>query len=95
MGYHGDDVTNIVTDLFKKTQSEMANKEGIKILESSPTVKNKVDSYILKCILGPSSDLLDTENVRVKKEELAAGLLEDYSCFLYVPGDKKYSQQIA
>lgn len=28
VGYHGDDVTNIVADLYKKTHSEMQQKDG-------------------------------------------------------------------
>jgi ATP-dependent HslUV protease ATP-binding subunit HslU len=94
VGYHGDDVTNIVSDLFKKTQAEMANKDGMQILKSSPTVKAKVDEYILKCVVGPSY-AEESRNVEEKREQLNAGLLEDFSCFLYVPGDKKYTQQIA
>jgi ATP-dependent HslUV protease ATP-binding subunit HslU len=27
-GYHGDDITSIITDLFKKTQNEMNDKTG-------------------------------------------------------------------
>lgn len=61
VGYHGDDVTNIVTDLFKKTQNEMANKDGMDILGSSATIKAKVDEYILKCVIGPSHKQLQNE----------------------------------
>ena len=28
VGYHGDDITNIITDLFKKTQAELAMHDG-------------------------------------------------------------------
>ena len=28
VGYHGDDITNIIKDLFKKTQTELAQREG-------------------------------------------------------------------
>ena len=29
VGYHGDDVSNMISDLFKKTQNELAQKDGI------------------------------------------------------------------
>ena len=35
VGYHGDDVTNMITDLFKKTQAEIAQKDGLTILKNS------------------------------------------------------------
>ena len=51
-----------------------------------------MDSLLLKYIIGPSA----TENPHYlqKYEELQEGLLEEYSCFIYQPGDKKYTQQI-
>ena len=56
VGYHGDDVSNMITDLFKKTQSEIAQKDGIAILKGSKILKTKVDKLILKYIIGPSNE---------------------------------------
>ena len=56
VGYHGDDVSNMITDLFKKTQSEIAQKDGIAILKGSKILKDKVDKLILKYIIGPSNE---------------------------------------
>lgn len=56
VGYHGDDVTNMITDLFKKTQAEIAQKDGLTILKNSQILKTKVDKMILKYILGPSNE---------------------------------------
>jgi len=90
VGYHGDDITNIISDLFKKTQSEMSHRDSFSILKGSTTLKAKVDAHILKCILGPSNQ--DNQQYASKLGELPDNLLENYSCFLYVPGDKKYTQ---
>jgi len=56
VGYHGDDVTNMITDLFKKTQAELAQKDGLTLLRSSKLLKAKVDKLILKYIIGPSNE---------------------------------------
>ena len=61
------------------------------ILKSSATVKGKVDEYILKCVIGPSYSSETDSYVKEKRQQLEAELLEDFSCFLYVPGDKKYT----
>ena len=55
VGYHGDDITNIVTDLFKKTQSELAQHDGISLLKGSKILKKKTQEHILKCLIGPSN----------------------------------------
>jgi ATP-dependent HslUV protease ATP-binding subunit HslU len=55
VGYHGDDITNIVSDLFKKTQSELAQHDGMTLLKGSKIVKKKVQDHILKCLIGPST----------------------------------------
>jgi ATP-dependent HslUV protease ATP-binding subunit HslU len=55
VGYHGDDITNIVSDLFKKTQSELAQHDGMTLLKGSKIVKKKVHDHILKCLIGPST----------------------------------------
>lgn len=56
VGYHGDDVSNMISDLFKKTQNEIAKKDGIAILKGSKILKTKVDKLILKYIIGPSNE---------------------------------------
>ena len=56
VGYHGDDVTNMITDLFKKTQAELSQKDGITILRSSKLLKTKIDKLILKYMIGPSNE---------------------------------------
>jgi ATP-dependent HslUV protease ATP-binding subunit HslU len=55
VGYHGDDITNIVTDLFKKTQSELQQHDSQSILKASKILLGKVNEHLLKCILGPSN----------------------------------------
>ena len=92
VGYHGDDVTNMITDLFKKTQAEIAQKDGFTILKNSVILKTKIDKLILKYILGPSNE--DNPDYAEKEAQLKNGELEDYSCFLYLPGGKKYYSQI-
>ena len=93
VGYHGDDITNIISDLFKKTQTELSQREGISILSSSKILKEKVNGLLMKYILGPSNE--DNPHFNEKLKQLEAGDLEEYSCFLYLPGDKKYTQQIS
>lgn len=90
VGYHGDDITNIIVDLFKKTQAEMQNKDGEMILKGSQSLKIRIDDHLIKCILGPG--YLSNSSYETKKKELAEGKLEEYSCFLYIPGVQKYSQ---
>ena len=38
VGYHGEDVTTIISDLFKKTQSELVNKDAVEIFQNSATL---------------------------------------------------------
>ena len=88
VGYHGDDVGNMITDLFKKTQSEFSQKDGHTILKGSQILKDKVDKLILKYMIGPSND--ENAGYAEKMEQLNNGELEEYSCFLYLPGTKRY-----
>ena len=53
VGYHGDDITNVISDLFKKTQTEMGQRDGESILQGSKTLKHKIASRILRYLLGP------------------------------------------
>jgi len=39
VGYHGDDVNNIISDLFKKTHAELMNKEAVEIFKNSQHLK--------------------------------------------------------
>ena len=93
VGYHGDDVSNMITDLFKKALSEFNNKDGLTVLKGSKLLKDKVDKLILKYIIGPSEEENPTYNE--KKKQLENGELEEYSCFVYLPGGKKYASQIS
>lgn len=89
VGYHGDDVSNMISDLFKKTQNEIAQKDGIEILRGSQILKAKADKLILKYIIGPSHETHPTYDE--KYQQLINNELEEYSCFLYLPGGKKYA----
>jgi len=62
----------------------MQNKDGEKLLKGSKSLKLKVDDHLIKCILGPG--YLSNSSYETKRKELADGLLEEYSCFLYIPG---------
>jgi ATP-dependent HslUV protease ATP-binding subunit HslU len=42
VGYHGDDVTNVIVDLFKKTHGEMSQRDGEAILQGSKILKDKI-----------------------------------------------------
>lgn len=52
VGYHGDDITNIIVDLYKKTQAEIQNKDGMEIFKNSKILAGIVESHIMKLILG-------------------------------------------
>lgn len=67
VGYHGDDITNIVVDLFKKTQNEYSNKDAQMILKSSTIIKQTVNEYLLKCIVS-SMEHTKHPQYAVKKE---------------------------
>ena len=70
----------------------MAQKDGISILKGSKILKTKIDKLILKYIIGPSNDQNPTYNE--KYDQLLNKELEEYSCFVYLPGGKKYASQI-
>jgi ATP-dependent HslUV protease ATP-binding subunit HslU len=89
VGYHGDDITNIITDLFKKTQAELAGHDGMTVLKGSKIIRKKVQDHIMKCILGPSNT--SNPDYELKLKQLEAGELEEYPCFVYLKGDKKYT----
>jgi ATP-dependent HslUV protease ATP-binding subunit HslU len=93
VGYHGDDITSIITDLFKKTQAELANQDGQVLLKGSKIIKQKVQNHILKCLLGRSNT--NHPDYQEKLKQLEEGLLEEYPCFICLRGDKKYTQFFA
>ena len=62
----------------------MQNKDGEMLLKGSQSLKIRVDDHLIKCILGPG--YLSNPRYETKKKELADGLLEEYSCFFYIPG---------
>ena len=43
VGYHGEDVTNIITDLFKKTQNEIMSKEAVELFENSVKLRKIIN----------------------------------------------------
>ena len=90
VGYHGDDITNVISDLFKKTQTEMGQREGESILQGSKTLKHKIGSRILRYMLGPLEDEHPLYDERLR--QLERGELDEYTCLLYFPGDHKKSQ---
>ena len=62
------------------------------ILKGSKLLKNKIDKLILKYLIGPSNE--EHPDYDEKYVQLLNGELEEYSCFLYLPGGKKYMSQI-
>ena len=57
VGYHGEDVSNIITDLFKKTQAELLNKEAVEIFRNSQRLQDIISDHILKMLMGPDYKL--------------------------------------
>lgn len=53
VGYHGEDVNNIITDLFKKTHSEVVNKEATQLFKNSEHLQNIINQHMLKIMMGP------------------------------------------
>ena len=70
----------------------MAQKDGISLLKGSKILKTKIDKLMLKYIIGPSNE--DNPTYSEKYEQLNNQELEEYSCFLYLPGGKKFASQI-
>jgi len=52
-------------------------------------LKDKINEHLLKSVLGPG--YLTNPNYEIKKQELLEGRLEEYTCFLYIPGFLKNS----
>lgn len=58
VGYHGDDITNIISDLYKKSKvviiikiiahAEYQNKDAFELFKQSKIVKDYVFSFIVK-----------------------------------------------
>jgi len=53
VGYHGEDVSSIISDLFKKTQQELQNKEAVEIFRNSLKLKEIINNHIMKIMMGP------------------------------------------
>lgn len=85
VGYHGEDVSSIITDLFKKTQAELLNKEASEIFRNSPHLKKIVSDHILKMLLGPNYN--ESQDYDQKMKELIDGDLDEHYCYLFVPTD--------
>ena len=83
VGYHGEDVSSIITDLFKKTQQELQNKEAVEIFRNSQRLKDIINSHILKIMLGPNYEESDRFDEKLK--QLESGDFDEKYCFLYVP----------
>ena len=79
VGYYGDDINSIITDLFKKTQAEIMAK-STELMESSPTLKGLVEKYLLKLILGPGD-----ENNEERLQQLWNGDLDELLVFTKIP----------
>ena len=45
---------NIIQDLFKKTQQEMAFKEATDIFKNSKILKGIINQHLLKILMGPN-----------------------------------------
>uniref|UniRef100_A0A7S3CPT0 Uncharacterized protein n=1 Tax=Strombidium rassoulzadegani TaxID=1082188 RepID=A0A7S3CPT0_9SPIT len=90
VGYHGEDVQGIIQDLYRKTESELKNKEATDIYRNSQKLKNLVNDHILKLLNGPGySQHRDFED---QLEQLRSGELDDFSCFVYMPeSQSKYA----
>lgn len=89
VGYHGEDVTSIISDLYKKTHSEYMQKDGLQLLGRSSLLKSKTNQHLAKLILGPTWE--KHEDLQSVNTDLENGDLEEYNCFLYIQGDKRYS----
>lgn len=54
VGYHGEDITEIITNLYKKATQEHEEKTAEVVLKGSVYVRDQVNDYILRCLLGPN-----------------------------------------
>lgn len=92
VGYHGEDVTNIITDLFKKTQAELQNKDATELFQNSKKLKSLINAHLLRILMGPNHQL--NNDYADKNIALEAGELDENYCFLYVPEEMRGSQDI-
>lgn len=83
VGYHGEDVSSIITDLFKKTQQELQNKDAVEIFKNSKRLQDVINGHILKIMMGPS--YLESDKYNGKMKKLEEGEYDEKYCFLYVP----------
>lgn len=68
VGYHGEDVTSIISDLFKKTSQELSNKDAVEIFQNSDRLKGIINDHILKMLMGPMYK--ENSDYESKMEEL-------------------------
>mmetsp|Transcript_38503 Transcript_38503/g.28348 ORF Transcript_38503/g.28348 Transcript_38503/m.28348 type:complete len:114 (+) Transcript_38503:456-797(+) len=52
VGYHGEDVTNIVVDLFKKTKQEILKRDGQELFSKSKIIHEMIRNYVMRMVLG-------------------------------------------
>lgn len=94
VGYHGDDITNIIVDLYKKSKlnshnmpfiahAEYTNRDASELFARSPKLQEIVESHIMKLILGPK--FAENKLLEQKRQDFKDGLLDEYNCFIYVP----------
>ena len=83
VGYHGEDVNSIITDLFKKTQAELMNKEAADIFKNSKRLKSIIHDHIMKMMIGPN--YLESSHYQTQLAMLQSGELDDNYVYLYVP----------
>jgi hypothetical protein len=46
-------------------------------------LSERVENYLVKCIVGPSYDK-DEENLKAMKQQVRTGVYDDFECFMYV-----------
>lgn len=62
-------------------------KDAIELFGSSKILKTKVQNHILKLILGANPE--SQPEYKSKLEEYNEGLLDEYSCYVYIPPEQK------
>jgi len=85
VGYHGEDVQNIISDLFKKTHAELQNKDAVDIFRNSNHLKALVSEHICKIMMGPSYQ--ESEDFEAKRKAVEDGSLDETYCYVYIPAN--------
>jgi len=63
--------------------AEYTNRDASELFSRSPKLQEIVESHIMKLILGPK--FADNAFLTQKRQDFKDGLLDEYSCFVYVP----------